>query len=515
MTSPTADPGAEPFSRTVVRGWTRFWFTPADPTPLALVRICVGLVVLYMHAAYSLDLQDFFGPGAWADQAELNDFRHNMPFIPRPTDKWLDVPDTVLPQTEAERAYMLKWDNIHPRAAYAKGYYSWSLWYHVTDPAWIRVLHGVNLCIFFFLAIGFCTRVTAVLAWLAAISYIQRSFVTVFGVDTIINLALMYLMIGPSGAALSVDRLIRRYVWTRRALRAQASARKAETVPPEALHFPPPAPSVAANLALRLLQVHICFVYLASGLSKLQGSSWWTGTAIWGTMINNEFSPVHNAFYANYLKRLCQNRWMWELAMSGASLFTLLFEVGFIFLVWNRWLRFPMIVAAVFLHTGIAVFMGLTTFSLMMVSVVCSFIPAAALHRFLESVGRGPGGLRLTFAARARRQRRAASLIHAFDPWDQIALPDPTQARGDGEPVSVADATRPELWTEKGERLTGYALFARVTRALHLLWPLALLTWLPGAAALGHAWFPGEDASPVALTVGGDKGRLPGQRVPG
>src|SRR5439155_18566055 len=164
-----------------------------------------------------------------------------------------------------------------PSKAYAQGYFAWSIFFNLASPAWIWAAHLACLLIFFLLTIGFCTRVVAVLAWLAAQSYIQRSPISLYGQDTILNFALFYLMIGPSGAALSVDRLIERYAKTWRVLRARSSPRKGSTLRPEddTLELGPPAPSISANLALRLLQVHICIVYLASGLSKLQGPSWW------------------------------------------------------------------------------------------------------------------------------------------------------------------------------------------------------------------------------------------------
>src|SRR5207253_9395274 len=189
-----------------------------------------------------------------------------------------------------------------------------------------------------------------------------------YGQDTILNFALFYLMIGPSGAALSVDRLIQRYARTWRVLRTRSSPRKGGTLLTEddALDLGRPAPSIAANLALRLLQVHLCIVYLASGLSKLQGTSWWNGTAIWGTMANPEFSPVHWGIYRDVLVYLCKNRYLWELVMNTAGVVTLVFEIGFAFMVWNRWLRWPMLISALGLHLGIAFFMSLYTFSMIM-----------------------------------------------------------------------------------------------------------------------------------------------------
>src|SRR5262249_34039686 len=42
-----------------------------------------------------------------------------------------------------------------------------------------------------------------------------------------------------------------------------------------------PGESVAANLALRLFQVHCAIALVASGLHKLQSKEWWDGLATW------------------------------------------------------------------------------------------------------------------------------------------------------------------------------------------------------------------------------------------
>ena len=36
-------------------GWSRFWFSPADPKPLGLIRLCAGLIIFYVHLAYTPD----------------------------------------------------------------------------------------------------------------------------------------------------------------------------------------------------------------------------------------------------------------------------------------------------------------------------------------------------------------------------------------------------------------------------------------------------------------------------
>src|SRR5262249_46193825 len=177
-------------------------------------------------------------------------------------------PEVPPPPNDAAEAlkvleYQQTW-GVHPGQAAYHGHHYWSIYLHVTDPFWQRVVHGGVLVSMFLFTIGFCTRIAAVLTWLGLLSYVNRGVTSLFGMDQIMIVVVLYLMIAPSGAALSVDRLIARW-------RVRRGKRPAE--------LPPPEPSVSANLALRLLQIHVCIIYMASGLSKLQGASWWGGTA--------------------------------------------------------------------------------------------------------------------------------------------------------------------------------------------------------------------------------------------
>jgi len=53
--------------------------------------------------------------------------------------------------------------------------------------------------------------------------------------------------------------------------------------------------------------------------------------------------------------------------------------------------------AAVLLHLGIAIFMGLVTFSLMMLVAVSSFVPPETWHRLLDYFQRGGTHVRLAY----------------------------------------------------------------------------------------------------------------------
>jgi len=332
------------------RLWDWFWFARTDPLPLGAVRIFTGLMLLYIHLIYSNQLLNLFGPDSWIDHKTITEQRHTTPFAPPPTEWGVESEYTA-------------------EDPLARGYDIFSVWFHVTEPRWIITLHLLFLLAMLLFTVGFQTRVTGVIAWIGMISYIQRAPTSLFGMDTIMNVLMIYLIIGSSGATLSVDRWLTTW-WARR----------------RSLPAPPVEPSIAANFALRLMQIHICIVYLASGCSKLQGAAWWNGTATWYTMVNYEFTPMNWGVYEDVMVWLCQHRWLWESVCAFGCLFTIVLEIGFIFLVWWRPTRWTMIGGAVILHVGIGMIMGLTTFSLFMMCLLLSFVPAESIHSLLAYI---------------------------------------------------------------------------------------------------------------------------------
>jgi hypothetical protein len=174
-------------------------------------------------------------------------------------------------------------------------------------------------------------------------------------------------MLSPCGAKWSLDRYMARK-------RAEA---RGETLPPV-------QPSISAGFVLKIFQVQFCLMYLSAGLSKLKGTSWWNGTALFGCLANPEFAPMHVDIYRDFLHWLCSHRPIWEIVMSAAAIFTLLTEISFPWAVWTS--ARPLVVAAsILLHTGISILMGLSVFSLFMFVLVSCFIPPDAINWMFSS----------------------------------------------------------------------------------------------------------------------------------
>jgi len=286
----------------VLAGWNRFWFEPADPGTLGLIRICAGAMLFYTHLIWSLDLTQFLGPAGW---------------LP---------PESV--------------------AVVQQGTYAWSyLWWIEDSPALLWTAHLAALLVFAMLTVGLFTRVASILALVAALAYVERLPGALFGLDQINAMLAMYLAVGPSGDAFSVDRWLK--------------SRKAQG---------PPAVrrSWTANLAIRLIQIHMCIIYLFAGMAKLTGLAWWDGTALWMAFGNMEYQSMDMTWLANY-----------PILINLMSHVTVFWELSYSALVWPRLTRPVVLLLAIPLHLGIAICLGMITFGLVMLVGNMAFLPPA------------------------------------------------------------------------------------------------------------------------------------------
>ena len=133
-----------------------------------------------------------------------------------------------------------------------------------------------------------------------------------------------------------------------------------------------------ANLALRLINVHMCVIYFFAGMSKLQGESWWTGEAMWRAFSNLEYQSIDMTW-------LAWHPWLLNLITHVS----VLWEVFFCVLIWRPRLRPLMLAAAVVLHVGIGACLGMWTFGLIMLVGCASFLPSTTVRDILAALSPG------------------------------------------------------------------------------------------------------------------------------
>jgi hypothetical protein len=295
------------WARDIVRAWDRFWFTPDEPHTLALIRILGGAMLFYTHLVWTLGLDDFLGPHAWLTR------------------------DTVRLMNQTPEG----------------GVYVWSYLALTDSPAALWTLHLAALVVLAMLTLGLFTRITSILAFVITLSYCHRLTGSLFGLDQVNAFVATYLMLGSCGAVWSLDR------WR--------AVRRGETAPPP--------PSVGTNIAVRLLQVHMCVIYLFGGISKMRGPAWWDGSALWFGFANLEYQSLDMTWTVHA---------PWLLALL--THLTVFWETFYCFLVWPRLTRPICLAMAVAVHLGIALCLGMITFGLAMIIANLAFVPAETVR---------------------------------------------------------------------------------------------------------------------------------------
>jgi hypothetical protein len=253
------------------------------------------------------------------------------------------------------------------------GQYMYSFWFWVPSQ-WMWPAYALSMLIFVLFTLGLWTRVTSVLALFTAISYVHRVPAALFGLDQINIMLTLYLAIGPSGQTLSLDR------WLQKRRLGEKT--------------PSPSPSASANLAQRLIQVHMCVIYLFAGLSKLQGPSWWTGEAMWRAFANLEYQSLDMTW-------LAWHPWLVNV-MTHVSV---IWEISFCVLIWKPLWRPIVLGGAVALHVGIGLCLGMWTFGLIMLVGCAAFLPNELVRLFVANAfgRRAATGLgRIAFAVKRR-----------------------------------------------------------------------------------------------------------------
>lgn len=296
------------------RGWDQFWFRPRAAHSLSLMRVITGLMLCYNHIVLSTQLEAFLGSNAWIN-----------PDVSR---------------------------------AMAEQSFAWSFLWYVESPLVLWSIQFLALAVFTLFTVGWKTRPISVLTWFITISYCHRLQGALFGFDQVLVLLTMYLMIAPCGMAYSVDA----FLLARREGSEPRAAGKSRTT------------TVSANVATRLLQCHLCIIYLFGGLAKVRGESWWDGSAMWNVLANLEYQSLDLTFLG---------RAPWLLAIM--ALVTIFWETFYCALVWPRWSRPLVLGLAVLIHGGIGLALGMATFAIAMITLNLCFIEPHTVERFLRS----------------------------------------------------------------------------------------------------------------------------------
>ncbi|MFP2959274.1 HTTM domain-containing protein [Myxococcus sp. 1LA] len=287
----------------------------------------------------------------------------------------------------AQRRYLFGPDGLWPWDTFTAGMansatfsvYAWS-----RSVVWFELCFHLGLAVSLLWLVGWRTRLTTPLTYVFFWSLHQRFPGIWDGGDNLMHLVLVYAMFADVGAWFSLDA-------KRRALKP-ADPRGLGTRLGGMFH----------NTAILAFALQISLVYGVAGLYKVQGEVWQDGTAIYHAFRGGQF------VWPGFAELLYQNAVVVTLLSHG----TVAFQVAFPFLLFlNRHTRRFAVALGLTFHLGIALFLGLITFSLFMASVDLALIDDdeyRALGRWLTRLRSRwfPGGdPRMPAAAQALQEQ--------------------------------------------------------------------------------------------------------------
>lgn len=197
------------------------------------------------------------------------------------------------------------------------------------------------------LIIGWKSQPMGALAWITHLVLNTTGHFTAYGVETFTHIALFYCMVMPVGIAWSLDAYRRR---------------------------PVIAPYLV-TLSIRVIQLHLCIMYLASGLEKSMGTQWWDGNAIWIALQQDQF---HN-FNVNWMASV-------PIVPQALCIGTLVIEMFYpAGMLWNKTKKF-WLPAILMMHLGIAIFLGLQLFGALMFLLNLSIFGAEPVKKMVTRI---------------------------------------------------------------------------------------------------------------------------------
>jgi hypothetical protein len=303
--------------------WDGFWFSRSDPFCLAIIRAFAGGIIFYTHVVWTIELESFFSS------------------------------DQILP--------------VEHHQLISGSSFVWSHFYWMPSFSAAIVAHYIGLVAMLFFCIGFLTRYSGILTLFFAISYANRAIGATFGLDQLNVMLALYCVLGPSGSAFSVDRILHVRREKKRLLGNRSGTHDLQSTNEPG--------SVLATVAIRCIQIHLCVIYLFAGWGKLLGSTWWNGEAIWGAIANSEYQTIDLTWLAAF-----------PFFINAMTLVSLVWEVSYVFLIWPQWSRPIMLFLAVAVHLGIGLAMGMMEFGLIMLTANIAFVSPKLLRRITGCV---------------------------------------------------------------------------------------------------------------------------------
>ncbi len=330
--------------------------------------------------------------------------------------------------------------------------WSQSVFFYFTAPwQWIA-FHALFLFCCAAFMVGWRTSWVKWIVLVGQLSYATRDPVITYGVDQILASLLFILCLAPVGRAVSLDRARAVFMAKRGNLEARL----------------PRYASPWAGACIRLMQIQMAVLFFFSAANKLKGDEWWSGDSIWAVVANIDFynRPLLDLFASQY--------WL----VNVATYLTLLIEMAYPFLIWQRASRPYLLAAAIFLHIQFATIMGMPYFSFVMIMGHMSFVRPEWLANLGAWWKQRMGAMEMIYDGHCGFCVRSMQRFLSFDGLAQINV---RNFRTNPSPV-VSDAQVEKalyLVLPDGRALPGFDAYRHVVPRVPGMWWMVPLFYVP------------------------------------
>ena len=351
-----------------------------------------------------------------------------------------------------------------------------SIFFYLTAHWQLVAFHTFFLLCCLAFMVGWRTSVVKWIVYIGKLSYDYRNQVLPYGADIVLCCLLLILCVAPIGKALSLDRV--------RAVRAARRDDLEATLPPYT--------SPWAGACIRLMQIQMAVLFFYSATDKLRVEEWWNGDAVWLALSTYEF------YHPTLLHFLAQQFWL----VNVATYSTVVIELAFPFLIWQRATRPYLLAGAVFLHLLFFFLLRLIYFSFVMTVGHMSFLYPDWLHRLGAWWKRKMGAMEMIYDGRCGFCVRSMAWFLAFDGLGQIKVRDfratPSAVVSDAQLEKALYAVLPD-----GRALPGFDAYRYVVLRVPGLWWQVPFFYVPVLSRLvGHPIYNWVAANRGRLSVG-------------
>jgi len=216
----------------------------------------------------------------------------------------------------------------------------------------VAIFWALALVVAALLTVGWRSRLMSFFAFVVVVSFSFRQPLMLDGSDLVFRFVPLWMMFSDPGARYSLDALAR-------SSRGEPTGR-------------------GFALPVRILELQVAWIYLATGLEKMAGTMWPGGIAAYYSL------QLEHTFGRAWAKPIATNVVLAHVMSWG----TLAFELAFLPLAMlpSRVTRLLAVAMAASLHLGILVLMNVGNFPVIMLSTLVLYLPAHWVDEFVTDV---------------------------------------------------------------------------------------------------------------------------------